>query len=160
MKKLLHILSLLLPYRRFTIQTPLSRQKIARMLGELTSPYFSLHRNEFLGKVNEEGFKITANLHFERTITFVRNDFMPVMIGKLQETEHGTMITVKQRMLLPISIFSYLVLAISLLELLVSPPYALLIFGVMQLFVQLGFALPARKARKRLEELLVVSPYD
>ena len=78
----------------FIIKTKKSKNEIAQILQKNTSEkirIFCEYDEFFNGEILEESFKI------QRNITY-KNSFLPVIIGKIKETENGSEIYIKMRL--------------------------------------------------------------
>lgn len=116
----------------------------------------------FVGKVGETDFKVM-------TVPdgFVKNSFKPVIVGRIRTEGNQTVVDVRMRLIwfvfgfmavwFSVPVFSFLVLLLALITgnsdgWMAVPVAALILFG--QLLVRCGFYYPAKKARRKLEELL------
>lgn len=150
----------LIPYEKFEINSDLSSVEVVQRIENCTGKkkFFNFsHTHEFSGHVNENAFEITKNISY-------RNSFLPVIVGKIKQTDLGTKITITMR-LHPVVICFMLIwftgvgigcIAIFLImdefSLPMLIPFGMLIFGIA--LVSAGFGIEAAKQKERLIELL------
>ena len=143
----------------FIIKTKKSKNEIAQILQKNTSEkirIFCEYDEFFNGEILEESFKI------QRNITY-KNSFLPVIIGKIKETENGSEIYIKMRLNHFVKGFMTFWFSFVILFCLIMPfinfdlpfcliPYIMLAFGI--LLVTIPNRIETKVAKKKLEELL------
>lgn len=148
----------ILPYLEHTIRTTKSPQEIHDILQSVTS--FS-KGGEFIGEIDQYEFKIKSKI-------FYRNDFLPVIKGTIKQGEGAYEVALKMQPNLSTYIFLIILFGVlgfsaltGVLQLVTSDttdiemvlvPSGMIVFG--QIISRCGFYFPAKKAIKRLEELL------
>lgn len=151
---------MILPSIKFDIITEKTPQEIASILKEETS-----EGGQFQGKVNETSFKICPRPKI------ARNSFLPIIIGNISETAEGRKINIKMRMMLffcvfvlawqiPL-IFVFFSSFVSIIangvtyDAVISCILSVIILTACQCLMRLCFYIPAKKAKKWLEQWLV-----
>lgn len=154
----------ILPYLEHTIRTRKSPQEIHDILQSVTSPkeeWPSSKRGEFIGEIDQYEFKIEERI-------FYRNDFLPEIKGTIKQGEGAYEVTLKMQPNLSTYVFLiiwygllgvffltgifHLIISDSTGVAMVLGPIGFIAFG--QILSRCGFVFPAKKAIKRLEELL------
>ena len=121
----------------FIINTKKSKNEIAQILQKNTSEkirIFCEYDEFFNGEILEESFKIQRNINY-------RNSFLPVIIGKIKETENGSEISIKMRLNHFVKGFMTFWFSFVILFCLMMPfkkfdfpdsliPYLMLVFGI------------------------------
>lgn len=159
----------ILPHLEYSIDSAKSPEDICTILNSVTVPRGELLCDsrdvEFTGEVNPSGFKIV------REVTgriYLKNDFRPVILGKIRVERGQTVIDIKMRLHLFVQIFlavwfggvgvyflSGLLTVFTKGENGVSMllgAVGFFVFG--QVLARIGFYFSARYTRKILEELL------
>ncbi len=137
------------------IQSLLTKQGVVERLSEATSTN-TKNSEAFVGEVNDSGFKI-----FKKPKEYVRNAFMPILVGKIEENSEGSTINVTARL----SVFCALFWLIWSLGAVILPliigiaePVFLLFALIMASFLALltifAFYKPAKKSISILERLI------
>lgn len=157
-----------IPRMKFTIQTGKSPEEVHRIMEAETAVrdgriHFPSDGTDFLGEVGESDFKVMPRLP-----SGVRNSFQPVIVGHIRAQEGGAAVEIHMR--LPWNVFAFCLVwfgmtgwcfAVCLLNLIMGHPEGwkgiasaagFVIFG--QLLVRAGFYIPAKSAKRRLEELM------
>lgn len=101
----------IIPYNKFEIVVPYTPEQISRRImgiTTMTSQNFYIKKvyTPFLGKVHDNGFKITQSGYNPVNGMYKMNSFGPDTFGKYKEIENGTVITVKQRLKIPVILVS------------------------------------------------------
>ncbi|MBN1467581.1 MAG: hypothetical protein JXM74_08600 [Fusobacteriaceae bacterium] len=101
----------ILPYEKYSLKCNCRREKIVEILQKNTDvnrPFIKFKDSKkFWGKVELDSFKI------ERQISY-RNNFLPVIIGRMIENEEKTIIEIKMRMHILVEIFVIIWLSFAL----------------------------------------------
>ena len=155
----------LLPHLECEIRSDRSAEEIHRILESVTDSRkitFSTDA-EFVGEIEPFAFQIVPTLRYQ----YYRNSFLPVIRGNVKEWENGTIVDIKMRMNLLVCVFLSvwfgMLFLFSLIGILViitgveESTIFLFSFGMImlgQLLVRRAFGGPAKKAARRLEELL------
>lgn len=148
----------LLPYLEERIISEKTPEEIGTVLQSVTARRGGLYTDpEFVGQVYPMGFKIAPVIYY-------RNSFLPVITGNITENESGTTIDITFRMrtfsriaeifwYVFFSVFLFLgILLVFAGEL---KGILFILFPVLeQISMRCFFYVPARKAFKRLKELL------
>ena len=158
------------PRLEYRIDSTKSPEDINTILNSVTAPkkmvfsYLSYPDNiEFIGEVNPSGFKIVS-----RPKPHVKNSFVPVIVGTIRTGRGLTVIDIKMRLYLFVQIFLTIwfggaglgVLAGLLAVFTEGMNGVPMLFATVVLFAfgqalaRIGFYFPAKRAIKRLEELL------
>ena len=159
------------PRLEYSIDSTKSPEDINTILNSVTAPkkmvfsYLSYPDNiEFIGEVNPSGFKIVS----KPKPPHVKNSFIPVIVGTIRTGRGLTVINIKMRLYLFVQIFLTIWFGGAGLGVLagflavftegmngVSMLFATVAFFAFgQVFARTGFYFPAKRARRRLEELL------
>lgn len=157
-----------LPYMKFTIRTGKTPEEVFHIMEETTAVrdgliHFSPDGTDFLGEVWESEFEVMPGQPFG-----VRNSFHPVIVGHIRAHGSGTAVDIHMR--LPWDAVFFCVVWFGLTGLYFAVCFLNLIVGhldgwkgiasaagfilVGQLLARGGFYIPARRAKRRLEELL------
>lgn len=156
----------LLPHLECEIRSDRSAEEIHRILESVTDSRkitFSTDA-EFAGEIEPFAFQIVPTLRYQ----YYRNSFLPVIRGNVKEWENGTIVDIKMSMNLLVCVFLSvwfgMLFLFSLIGILViitggveESTIFLFSFGMImlgQLLVRRAFGGPAKKAARRLEELL------
>ena len=164
------------PRLEYSIDSTKTPEDISTILNSVTAPkkmLFSYPDNiEFIGEVNPSEFKIVS-----KPKPYVRNSFIPVILGTIRTERGQTVIDIKMRLHLFVQIFETIwyggagiTLLVGLLAAFaevvgrVGPKltvfslaiifYAVVFWGFGQALTRIGFYSPAKNARRRLDELL------
>ena len=155
------------PRLEYSIDSTKSPENIYTILNSVTAPkkmLFSYPDNiEFIGEVNPSGFKIVS-----KPKPYVRNSFIPVIVGTIRTERGQTVIDIKMRLYLFVQIFLTIwfggaglgVLAGLLVVFTEGMSGVSVLFATVAFFAfgqglaRTGFYFPAKNARRRLEELL------
>ena len=155
------------PRLEYSIDSTKSPENIYTILNSVTAPkkmLFSYPDNiEFIGEVNPSGFKIVS-----KPKPYVRNSFIPVILGTIRTGRGLIVIDIKMRLYLFVQIFLTIwfggaglgVLAGLLAVFTEGMNGVPILFATIALFAfgealaRIGFYFPAKNAIKRLEELL------
>lgn len=161
------------PHMKFQIVSRKPPGEVRALLQSVTDSerkWFSYPDKEFVGKIGEADFKIMpvpGDIVVLGIKMHVKNSFLPVIVGRIQAEGIGTVVDVRMRLLwfvfgfmvvwFSVPVFSFLILLLALIAgdpdgWMIVPMAAFILFG--QILVKCGFYYPARKARRRLEELL------
>lgn len=156
-----------IPRMKFTILTEKTPEEVCHIMEEATMVRNGLIRfspggPDFFGEVWDSEFEVMPILPLG-----VRNSFQPVIVGDIRELGNETAVDIHMR--LSWHIFAFCVVwfgmtglyfAVCLLNLIVGHPdgwkgivSAVGYFLIVQLLARAGFYIPAKKARRRLEEL-------
>lgn len=163
-----------LPRMKFQIESRRTPEEVRMLLQSVTDTerkWFAYPNREFVGKVGEKDFKIMpvpGEIVFMGTKKHVGNSFLPVIEGQIREERNRTIVDVRMRLFwfvfgfmvvwFSVPVFVFL---IALMALITGSPEGwglaaaagmFILFG--QILVRCGFYFPAKKARRRLEELL------
>jgi len=145
---------------KFILESKKSKDEIIQVLKDNTSPcrsvFYRNYADFFNGKIFEASFKIQRNINY-------RNSFLPVLIGEINETDSGTIITIKTRLNLFVIVFLCIWFGGVSLGCLITPfadfeiqfrfiPYIMLITGI--LITILPYKYEIKRAKEKLEELL------
>lgn len=164
-----------IPRMKFTIQTGKSPEEVQALLQSVTdmeSKWSVVPGDKaFIGRVGETDFKFLPRLGevlFAGVIMHVKDSFLPVIVGQIREQENGTAVVVRMRMLWFVIAFlcvwfgiTGMVLLAGLLAVISGQPdgwgitasvAGFILAG--QLLVRAGFYIPAKSAKRKLEELL------
>ena len=168
MNKLLFILSQIIPWKKFTIETDCSAERVLqRLRSEMDNSLFGY--SDFRGRAENNSFCVTKRMRFGR-----HNSLAPVAQGKVTENEQGSVVSVTLRMHSVASALVGMVLLLSLWTVLTSVPIlithlihstwdaeffgtfigSIFLFGGIEAFVQLGFRVPAKQMERELREML------
>lgn len=165
----------IIPRMKFTIQTGKSPAEVQALLQSVTDTenrwLIVPGDKAFIGKVGEREFKFLPRLGdvlFAGIIIHVKDSFLPVIVGQIQGQESGTAVIVRMRLLWFVTAFlcvwfgiTGMVFLAGLLAVISGQPdgwgitasaFGFILVG--QLLVKGGFYIPARRAKRRLEELL------
>lgn len=165
----------IIPRMKFTIQTGKSPEEVQALLQSVTDTenrWLTVPGDKaFIGKVGETEFKFLPRLGdvlFAGIIIHVKDSFLPVIVGQIQGQESGTAVIVRMRLLWFVTAFlcvwfgiTGMVFLAGLLAVISGQPdgwgitasaFGFILVG--QLLVKGGFYIPARRAKRRLEELL------
>lgn len=145
---------LLLPYEHLTITAHLSPDDAQEIVADIVEPFrwgrffWSGHDKPYQGQVSEHRFKITRVIHY-------RNSFLPVVMGKISPTQHGSVIRITMRP--DLFVVGFMIfwfgnaggmfinnlgdVVLSLLQLKSMPPISPLSIFVPGLFLAFGYAL-------------------
>ena len=159
----------IIPHLEYSIDSTKSPEDINTILNSVTAPkkmvfsYLSYPDNiEFIGEVNPSDFTIVNYPRFGFKNDF---DFRPVIEGTIRTERELTVIDIKMRLrlsvLIPFTIlfggcfldglFTVFTKGMDGVPMLIG---AAAIFAFGQVFARTGFYFPAKRARRRLEELL------
>lgn len=164
-----------IPRMKFTIQTGKSPEEVQALLQSVTdmeSKWPIVPGDKaFIGRVGETDFKFLPKLGevlFAGVIMHVKDSFLPVIVGQIREQENGTAVVVRMRMLWFVIAFlcvwfgiTGMVFLAGLLAVISGQPdgwgitasvAGFILAG--QLLVRAGFYIPAKSAKRKLEELL------
>lgn len=157
-----------MPWRRFLIETHLTRAQALSQLQEMTEPRklirFARPRraHDFEGEITEAGFKL------QRIIRY-RNSFRPVFVGRLDDSPAGTSINVAVRpswlSAFALAVWIGSLIAAVLITGLKSPyhdvknPLILVVLFPAYLVFSIPFGLEVRWGRRLLVAALSKSPY-
>lgn len=132
---------------KYKIKTELSKDAVIKKISELL-----LEKNLLAGNISNEKFKIRRIPRL-----FVRNAFLPVFEGKIEERDSGCIVSVKARLYH----FTSIILAIWLLVfgfgLFVFPGEKLMILAAIAIVIivmTLGFFIPATQVIKKIKSVL------
>ncbi len=159
----------ILPCLEYSIDSAKSPEDINEILNSVTAPRGELLCDsrdvEFTGEVNPSGFKLVREVSGR---IYLKNDFRPVILGKIRAEGEQTVIDIKMRPRLYVQIFLsfwFGGVGISFLGGLLTVftkgengvsmllgSVGFLAFG--QALARIGFYFPAKNASRRLEELL------
>lgn len=97
----------IIPYNKFEIVVPYTPEQISRRIMGITTVtshnfYIKKVYTPFLGKVHDNGFKLIQSGYNPVNGMYKMNSFGPDTFGKYKEIENGTVITVKQRLQIPV----------------------------------------------------------
>lgn len=158
----------IIPRMKFQIVSAKTLWEVRGILEEETAARdgmlrFTSDGKAFRGEVGESDFKVIPRL-----APYIRDDFVPVVLGTMKSENGKTVVDVKMRLNGPAYLFSVFwfgmtgfFFLMSLLSLITGEPEGwkaaasaagFILFG--QLLVRGGFYLPAKRARRKLEELL------
>lgn len=162
-----------LPRVKFQIETYRTLEEVRTLLQSVTETerkWFTYPDREFCGKVGEKDFKIMpvpGDIVFMGTKMHVKNSFLPVIEGQIREERNRTIVDVRMRLFwfvfgfmvvwFSVPVFVFLTVLMALITGspegwgLVAATGMLILLG--QIMVRCGFYFPAKKARRRLEEL-------
>lgn len=163
----------ILPYLEHNIDSEKPPEAIYAILQSVTTaPKYllgSLPHSEFFGEVHPTDFKIVSNINYHNSSNLkYKNSFLPIMKGKIKARGSGSVIELKLSLHLLVRVFLTvwfgmmgLFFLIGLLYMITSGgkefqfAVATAVFILAgQIMVRSGFYIPAKKALKRLEELL------
>lgn len=141
-------------------------EEIYAVLQSVTAPpklrLFQSCSQEFIGEVTPSYFRIVSNISY-------RNSFLPCITGTISPTGNGSQIMIKMRLHPAITVFCsiwlgfmvYVFLIGLLLAFMDGFAQALPLLGASagmtafaQILIRLGFSQPARKALRRIRELV------
>ncbi len=165
----------IIPRMKFTIQTGKSPEEVQALLQSVTdteNKWLTVPGDKaFIGKVGETDFKFLPRLGevlFAGIIIHVKDSFLPVIVGQIQGQESGTTVIVRMRLLWFVTVFlcvwfgiTGMIFLAGLLTVISGQPdgwgitasaFGFILFG--QLLAKGGFYIPAKRAKRRLEELL------
>ena len=159
----------LLPYKKFTMSTALSKQKVTKILSENTEkePFLRINFSGFLnlfagepkpffyGEVFEDSFKIYRHRH-------KKGSFVPYLHGKIEsmgENGAGTLIHIKSSLhplLLLLFALSPIIMAMGAFstEGIRAIPLVIPIFAFFYFVVTISFSIEENRAEQKLQELL------
>lgn len=154
---------IILPSLDAIIISKMSPEEICEAMRVVTVPrrehHYGDRRGEFIGEVSTAGFRIISNLCY-------KDSFLPIITGSIRTKGKLSIITIKMRMHLLVSMFMIVwfgpvifFMLQSLLLMIDDKSYFMLLLGtgVMMLLGQsvmrTGFYRPAKKALKRMKEL-------
>ncbi|MDE5939476.1 MAG: hypothetical protein K2H37_10385 [Lachnospiraceae bacterium] len=156
------------PYMKFTIRSGKTPEEVNRIMETGTAVrdgflQYSPDGTDFVGEVWESEFEVVPRLPLG-----FRDSFLPVITGHIQSWGSGAAVDIHMGLRADGLIFCVVLFGmtglyflVSLLSLIVGQPdgwkaavsaVGFFLFG--QLIVRGGFYIPARKAKRRLEELL------
>lgn len=163
-----------LPRMKFQMESRRTPEEVRAILQSVTDTerkWFTYPDREFVGKVGEKEFKIMpvpGDFVFMGTKMHVKNSFLPLIVGQIRAEGNRTIVDVQMRLFW--FVFGFLVVWFSvpvvvfltaLMALVVGSPEGWKLAAAAGMFilvgqttVRCGFYYPARKARRRLEELL------
>lgn len=164
-----------IPRMKFTIQTGKSPEEVQALLQSVTdmeNKWLAVPGDKaFIGRVGETDFKFLPRLGevlFAGVIMHVKDSFLPVIVGQIRGQESGTAVIVRMRMLWFVTAFLCVWFGIAgmaflagLLAVISGQPdgwgitasaAGLILVG--QLLARAGFYIPAKSAKRKLEELL------
>lgn len=165
----------IIPRMKFTIQTGKSPEEVRALLGSITdtqNKWLNVPGDKaFIGKVGETDFKFLPRLGevlFAGVVMHVKDSFLPVIIGQIRGQENGTTVIVRMRLLWLVFAFlcvwfgiTGMVFLAGLLAVISGQPDGWGITAstagfilVGQLLVRGGFYIPAKSAKRKLEDLL------
>lgn len=165
----------IIPHMKFIIQTGKSPEEVQALLQSVTdteNKWLTVPGDKaFIGKVGETDFKFLPRLGevlFAGIIIHVKDSFLPVIVGQIQGQESGTTVIVRMRLLWFVTVFlcvwfgiTGMIFLAGLLTVISGQPdgwgitasaFGFILFG--QLLAKGGFYIPAKRAKRRLEELL------
>ena len=163
------------PRMKFQIESGRRPEEVRALLQSVTdteSKWFARPQDKaFVGKVGEMDFKIVPQLGkvvLLGTTMQMKDSFLPVIVGRIRTEGSGTVVDVKMRLIWPvlgfmvvwfsIPVFAFLIGLLAMIARspdgwkMVAAMGGFILFG--QALVRCGFYYPAKKARRRLEELL------
>lgn len=165
----------IIPRMKFTIQTGKSPEEVRALLRSITdtqNKWLNVPGDKaFIGKVGETDFKFLPRLGevlFAGVVMHVKDSFLPVIIGQIRGQENGTTVIVRMRLLWLVFAFlcvwfgiTGMVFLAGLLAVISGQPDGWGITAstagfilVGQLLVRGGFYIPAKSAKRKLEDLL------
>ena len=165
----------IIPRMKFTIQTGKSPEEVRALLRSITdtqNKWLNVPGDKaFIGKVGETDFKFLPRLGevlFAGVVMHVKDSFLPVIIGQIRGQENGTTVIVRMRLLRFVFAFlcvwfgiTGMVFLAGLLAVISGQPDGWGITAstagfilVGQLLVRGGFYIPAKSAKRKLEDLL------
>ncbi len=165
----------IIPRMKFTIQTGKSPEEVRALLRSITdtqNKWLNVPGDKaFIGKVGETDFKFLPRLGevlFAGVVMHVKDSFLPVIIGQIRGQENGTTVIVRMRLLW--LVFAFLCVWFGITGMVFLAGLLAVISGqldgwgitasaagfilVGQLLVRGGFYIPAKSAKRKLEDLL------
>ncbi len=157
----------IIPRMKFTIHSRKTPWEVHRIMEAETAVqdglfHYSPAEADFFGEVEESEFKVV-----QRLPACVRDSFRPVILGQIRRRGSGAAVDIRMRLSMEVLVFcviwfgmSGLYFLICFLTLIIGrldgwqeivSAAAFFFFG--QLLVRAGFYIPAKRARRRLEEL-------
>ena len=88
---------------KYTIKTKMTKSECIEYTKQNVPRFGWYKKSKYLGYVNEKGFKITINSNNKNF--YKQNSFRPINVGKFEE-DCGVTIRVKQRLAIPVILFS------------------------------------------------------
>lgn len=164
-----------IPRMKFIIQTGKSPEEVQALLRSVTDTENGWQivpgDKPFTGKVGETDFKFLPRLGevlFAGVCVHVKDSFLPVIVGQIRGQESGTTVIVRMRLLWFVTAFlcvwsgiTGMAFLAGLLAVISGQPDGWGITAsaagfilVGQLLARGGFYIPAKRAKRRLEELL------
>lgn len=165
----------IIPRMKFIIQTGKSPEEVQALLWSVTdtqNKWLIVPGDKaFIGKVGETDFKFLPRLGevlFAGVVMHMKDSFLPVIIGQIRGQENGTTVIVRMRLLWFVFAFlcvwfgiTGMVFLAGLLAVISGQPDGWGITAsaagfilVGQLLVRGGFYIPAKNAKRKLEDLL------
>lgn len=162
-----------LPRMKFQIESHRTPEEVRALLQSVTDTerkWFAYPDREFVGKVGEKDFRIMpvpGDIIFMGTKRHVGNSFLPVIEGQIRTERNRTVVDVRMHLFwfvfgfmvvwFSVPVLSFLILLLALITgnpdgWMAVPMAGFILFG--QVLVRCGFHFPAKKARRKLEELL------
>lgn len=101
----------LIPYNKFTIETPYKPEELSRRLESVTTIgteliLYKKATTPFVGNITQKGFKLALSSYNPMTNMYKTNSFSPVIRGVYRPTSSTTQITIKQRLTFPVIVVS------------------------------------------------------
>ena len=164
---------MLIHIKKQVLTTSLSKERVLEKIkGRIPSRLFASD-SEFFGSVSDDKFKVRKNYHYNSPVPFLmRNSFMPIAVGRVEECDGGSVVKIKVRMALFVQIFMLFIELFMLAQTLFGVIFCIIgdlqtgvstVFcgGIMFLSIELllyfAFSRPAKTLIERLDEILVFS---
>ena len=134
-------------FESFKIQTKISKKEILRRVYFFANPDFG----DYYGRVSEDGFLIwEKNLKHKSLGPIMAsrsyNSFAPVAKAKITEEDGITTVSGVLRM--------NIILMIIFMPIYIASLITVLLFPFMYIFMHIAFSVPAKRLRKKLEDML------